>query len=122
VTTAGRGTLDRTNEFDDHGTVTTRVPLRPALTAKQFELISKALADPRRMAVLEAIGSEEECPCQLLRQRFPISKATISHHIKELVGAGLIEARREGQFLNCEVRRETLEAYAAELLRRAGSK
>jgi len=30
----------------------------------------------------------------------------------------LIEARKEGQFLQCEVRREVLEAYSAELLRR----
>jgi ArsR family transcriptional regulator len=55
-----------------------------------------------------------------LREEFPISKATISHHIKELVRAGLIEAHKDGQFLHCEVRREVLEAYAAELLRRAG--
>ena len=95
-------------------------PARSALTAKQFELIAKALADPRRMQLLEVIAGEEECPCQRLRQEFPVSKATISHHIKELVRAGLIDARREGQFLNCEVRRDVLEAYAAELLRRAG--
>jgi ArsR family transcriptional regulator len=91
-----------------------------SLTDQQFELIAKALADPRRMALLQAISSEEECACQQLRRQFPVSKATISHHIKELVRAGLIEARREGQFLHCEVRREILEAYAAELLRRAG--
>jgi ArsR family transcriptional regulator, arsenate/arsenite/antimonite-responsive transcriptional repressor len=95
-------------------------PVRSGLTAKQFELIAKALADPRRMQLLEVIAGEEECPCQRLRQEFPVSKATISHHIKELVRAGLIEARREGQFLHCEVRREVLETYAAELLRRAG--
>lgn len=95
-------------------------PSGPKLANQQFELIAKALADPRRMALLEAISSEEECACQRLRQRFPVSKATISHHLKELVRAGLIEARREGQFLHCEVRREMLEAYAAELLRRAG--
>lgn len=93
---------------------------RSGLTAKQFDLIAKALSDPRRMQVLEVIGGEEECPCQRLREEFPVSKATISHHIKELVRAGLIEARRDGQFLHCEVRRDTLEAYAAELLRRAG--
>jgi ArsR family transcriptional regulator len=92
------------------------------LTEKQFELIAKALADPRRMQVLEVIAGERECPCQKLRQEFPISKATISHHIKELVRAGLIEAHRDGQFLHCEVRREVLEAYTAELLRRAGGK
>jgi ArsR family transcriptional regulator len=84
----------------------------------QFELIAKALADPRRMALLQVIASEEDCACQQLRKEFPVSKATISFHIKELVRAGLIEAHREGQFLHCEVRRDTLEAYTAELLRR----
>jgi ArsR family transcriptional regulator len=98
--------------------VKTRTSSRPTLTAKQFELVAKALADPRRMALLEAIASEEECACQRLREEFPVSKATISFHIKELVRAGLVEARRQGQFLHCEVRREVLQAYAAELLRR----
>ena len=92
---------------------------RPKLTDTQFELIAKALADPRRMALLEAIaGEEEECACQQLRKKFPVSKATISFHLKELVRSGLIEARKEGQFLQCEVRRDVLEAYSAELLRR----
>ena len=95
---------------------------RSALTEKQFELIAKALADPRRMQVLEVIAGKRECPCQQLREEFPVSKATISHHIKELVRAGLVEARREGQFLHCEARPEVLEAYAAELLRRTGGR
>jgi ArsR family transcriptional regulator, arsenate/arsenite/antimonite-responsive transcriptional repressor len=95
---------------------------RSVLSEKQFELIAKALADPRRMAVLEVIAGERECPCQKLREEFPVSKATISHHIKELVRAGLVEAHREGQYLNCEVRRDILEAYTAELLRRAGGR
>ncbi len=93
---------------------------RSTLTEKQFELIAKALADPRRMQLLEVIAGEEECACQKLREEFPVSKATISHHLKELVHAGLIEARRDGQFLTCEVRRDVLEAYTIELLRRAG--
>jgi ArsR family transcriptional regulator len=93
---------------------------RSILTEKQFDLIAKALADPRRMQVLEVIAGEQECPCQQLTQHFPVSKATISHHIKELVRAGLVEAHKDGQFLHCEVRRGVLEAYAAELLRRGG--
>jgi ArsR family transcriptional regulator len=101
--------------------VKTRASSRTKLTPGQFELIGKALADPRRVAVLEAIGDEECCGCQRLRSQFPVSKATISHHIKELVRAGLVEARREGQYLNCLIRREVLEAYAAELLQRVGS-
>jgi ArsR family transcriptional regulator, arsenate/arsenite/antimonite-responsive transcriptional repressor len=96
-------------------------PLSPRLTSRQFELIAKALADPRRMALLETIASEADCPCQRLRDEFPVSKATISHHIKELVRAGLVDARREGQYLQCAVRRDVLDAYTAELSRRVGA-
>ena len=99
--------------------MTTRPQVR--LTIRQFELIAKALADPRRMALLETIAGETECPCQRLRDQFPVSKATISHHIKELVRAGLVDAHKEGQFLHCEVRREVMAAYAAELLRRVSA-
>lgn len=71
------------------------------------------------MALLEAIADEgDECPCIRLREQFPVTKATISHHLKELVRAGLIDAHRDGQFLHCEVRRDVLAAYTAELLRR----
>jgi len=100
--------------------VTTREGTEFRLTSRQFELIAKALADPRRMALLETIAGERACPCARLRDMFPVSKATISHHIKELVRAGVVEARREGQFLHCEVRREVLLAYTAELMRRVG--
>lgn len=91
---------------------------QPVLSARQFELVAKALADPRRMALLESIGSEREYSCQKLCVEFPVSKGTISHHMKELVRAGLIQSRREGQFRFYEVRREVLAAYTAELMRR----
>lgn len=89
-----------------------------ALSARQFELVAKALADPRRMALLESIGSHREYSCQKLCTEFPVSKGTISHHMKELVRAGLIQTRREGQYRFYEVRREVLAAYTAELMRR----
>lgn len=95
-------------------------PPEPAISTGQFDRIAKALADPRRVAVLEAIAREERCACQDLRDQFPISKATMSHHIKELLRAGLIDARREGQYLHCQVRPRAMEAYTAELLRRVG--
>ena len=101
--------------------MSTRNTSPTGITSSQFERIAKALADPRRVAVLEAIAREDRCACQDLREQFPISKATMSHHIKELVRAGLIEARREGQFLHCQVRPEAMEAYATELLRRVGA-
>jgi ArsR family transcriptional regulator, arsenate/arsenite/antimonite-responsive transcriptional repressor len=91
-----------------------------ALTTRQFELVAKALADPRRVALLEAIGSAVEYPCHRLCDEFPVSKGTISHHMKELLRAGLIRARREGQYIHYEVVRETIAAYSHELMRRVG--
>ena len=88
---------------------------RSTLTDKQFELIAKALADPRRMQVLEVIAGERECPCSKLRDEFPVSKATISHHIKELETAGLVELAREGKFVRLSLRRDVLAAYLARL-------
>lgn len=88
----------------------------------QFDLIAKALADPRRMAMLESIGGAmEECPCQLLLKRFALTKGTISHHMKELTRAGLITTHRDGQFISYEVRRDVLQAYTEELMRRVHS-
>ena len=90
----------------------------PTLAPGQFERIAKALADPRRFAMLEAIGATNECANQMLCQCFPVSKATISHHIKELTDAGLVESDREGQYMSLRARTDILQAYTAELLRR----
>ena len=105
-------------QLDNHWTVSQRASGPEGLGEQQFDRIAKALADPTRVAVLEAIGREDECPCARLRDAFTVSKATISHHIKELVRAGLVDARRDGQFLHCQLKRDVLESYTTELLRR----
>lgn len=87
----------------------------PQLTAGQFERIAKALADPRRFALLELIAGEEEFPCQRLCQSVPVSKATVSHHIKELIRAGLVRAERHGQYLTYHARRDVMAAFGAAL-------
>jgi DNA-binding transcriptional ArsR family regulator len=96
----------------------TRTATQPALSPKQFDLVAKALSDPRRMALLEAIGSEREFACSKLCRIFPLSKGTVSHHMKELINAGLVQSRKEGQYMHFEIRREVLAAYSAELMRR----
>lgn len=51
---------------------------------------------------------------------FPVTKATISHHVKELVSAGLVETERDGQFVHVRAVPGVIESYAADLVRRAG--
>ena len=93
---------------------------RGRLLPGQFERITKALSDPRRFALLEAIGNGGECPNARLYQDFPVSKATVSHHLKELVQAGLVASEKDGQFVSFRVRPDVLRAYTDELSRRVG--
>src|SRR5215212_9712680 len=88
------------------------------MDAGQFQRIAKALADPRRFEILEAIGAESEVACQRLRERLPVTQATVSHHLKELCTAGLVESRRDGQCVFYRVSPGAVRAYAAELRRR----
>ena len=91
------------------------------MDANQFQRIAKALADPRRFEILETIAAAgEELCCGEVVGRFTVSQATISHHLKELTDAGLVEARTEGQFKLLRARPDVLAEYTEQLERRLG--
>jgi ArsR family transcriptional regulator len=78
---------------------------------QQLVKISKALADPTRFSILQAIATAGESCCGDLAKRFPITQATCSQHLKILVEAGLVIMRREGQFNHYRLVQSTLKAY-----------
>jgi ArsR family transcriptional regulator len=90
--------------------------------SEQFQRIAKALADPRRFEILEHIARKSEVGCQRLCDCFPVRQATISHHLKELASAGLVESRRDGQFVYYRTRPAVLEEYMAELDQRLSAR
>ena len=87
---------------------------------ERFERIAKALADPRRFQILEEIANCREVGCQRLCEQFPVAQPTMSHHLKELARAGLIEPWREGQFVFYRFRADILQEYVSALEARLG--
>jgi ArsR family transcriptional regulator len=77
--------------------------------------ISRVLSDPRRFEILRHIASKPSAACSELRVVFPITAATLSHHLKELELVGLIELTRRGKFVDITFHRSVWEAYLAEL-------
>ncbi len=83
---------------------------------RTFFRITRALVDGRRFEILERIAAvKEEISCIDLRAEIPISRATLSHHIKELATAGLIETRRQSKYMYLRMRKKTWSEYLKRL-------
>jgi len=88
------------------------------MKTEQVIRITRALADPRRMAILQRIAAEKEMACSALARRCPVSQPTVSHHIKELLTAGLIKARRQAKYFYYRLDQKVWARYVAEMRRR----
>ena len=64
---------------------------------ERFIEIVRALADTKRFEILSRIARSGELACADLVDDLSITPATISHHVKELSTAGLVESRRGGR-------------------------
>jgi ArsR family transcriptional regulator len=86
---------------------------------ERFLEIARAVSDPTRFAILSRIAKAgDDLACANLTQCMEITPATISHHVKELSAAGLIEGRKEGKFTFYKVNQEVWAEYLKELARR----
>lgn len=95
------------------------------LSAEQAETVApllKALADPVRLRLMSLIASHAEgeaCVCDLT-PAFELSQPTISHHLKVLHDAGLVDRERRGTWVYYRARPDALQALAT-LLTAAGA-
>jgi ArsR family transcriptional regulator len=88
----------------------------------RIEKISKALADPTRLLIFEAISANKEMICGQLVALQGVTPATVSHHLKILADAGLIECSRRGQCVHNRAVPETIAEYSKALARIASGK
>jgi DNA-binding transcriptional ArsR family regulator len=80
-------------------------------TQDLYATIFSALSEPARIEILEMIAGTDELPCTVLDETLPISKSTISYHIKILYHAHLITVRKSGRYYHYKLRPEVLNEY-----------
>ena len=74
----------------------------------------KALADPARVRIVNLLASAAGpvCACNL-NEPVGLSQPTVSHHLKKLLDAGLLEREQRGKWAYFSLKRDAVEKLAA---------
>ena len=82
---------------------------------EELALRFKALADPTRVAIINCLSAADEvCVCNLT-ETFDLSQPTVSHHLKILREAGLVESQRRGTWAYYRLVPEAIDALRGAL-------
>ncbi|MFI5154663.1 MAG: ArsR/SmtB family transcription factor [Chitinophagales bacterium] len=83
-----------------------------ALNIKQIEKISKALSDISRLKILHHISNKGGSgQCSEIQHVLDLAQPSISHHVKILIEAGLIEPEKEGRNHKYNLNHQALADY-----------
>ena len=82
--------------------------------AVRMAAVAKALGDPVRLQLVDVLKKHagKVCVCELV-PLFDLSQPTVSHHLKVLREAGVVDSERQGLWAYYYVRPEALEELAA---------
>jgi len=83
-----------------------------AMAEEQARQLLRALADPLRLEVVQALSAGELCVCELTEQ-LGLAQSRLSFHLRVMREAQLIEAREHGRWVYYRLRLEALEALQA---------
>ena len=82
------------------------------MDAAAAQRIARAIADPSRWEILRTLASSVcDTPCSVVRDCVSLAPPTLSHHMKELRDAGLVDEEHVGRNVRYALRREVLEAF-----------
>ncbi len=89
----------------------------PVLSDEEAEAtadVFAALADPARVRIVNLLATTEEpiCVCNLV-DPLGLSQPTVSHHLKRLLDAGLVEREQRGKWAYFSLKRDAVEKLAA---------
>ena len=74
----------------------------------------KALADPARVRIVNVLATSEDavCICNLI-EPLGLSQPTVSHHMKKLLDAGLVEREQRGKWAYFSLKGDAVDTLAA---------
>lgn len=83
------------------------------MDAKQFEKISKALADPNRLMILKEIKKKKQncLYCSDIYEKSTLAQPSISHHLKLLTDADLVISEKEGRHVKYSLNNQVMDEY-----------
>lgn len=82
------------------------------LTINNIEKISKALGDINRLKILYYLSDQGGCgECAGIHEVVDLAQPSISHHVKILSEAGLIDGEKEGRNYKYTLNNEMLTGY-----------
>jgi ArsR family transcriptional regulator, arsenate/arsenite/antimonite-responsive transcriptional repressor len=88
------------------------MPIAKTHDLKTVEKISKALGDKNRLNILMHITKKGGCAqCAEIHDIIDLAQPSVSHHVKILVEAGLIEPEKEGRNFKYTLNVNVLENY-----------
>ena len=67
----------------------------------------RAMSDPKRLRIVDMLSCGEMCACQILEE-FQITQPTLSHDMKVLAEAGIVNQSREGKNIYYSLNTEAL--------------
>lgn len=85
------------------------VPDHAVLPAAEARQLLKALADPIRLGIVEALAGGERCVCDLTGE-LAVAQSRLSFHLRVMKQAGLLADRQDGRWVYYRLRPEALEA------------
>src|ERR671923_1052415 len=82
--------------------------------AERLAVLAKALSDPVRLQLVDVLRKHagKVCVCELV-PLFEISQPTLSHHLKKLRAAGVVDSERRGLWAYYYVKPEALKELSA---------
>ena len=86
----------------------------PSLPAERLAAVAKALSEPLRIRIVDVLRRSDEpvCQCELIAL-YGIGQSLLSHHMKKLVDARLVEVARRHRWAYYSISPEALKELTA---------